>query len=82
MGGVADEALKSLADLQLPVHVDRLAMPVFEDLFPKVVDPASPFEAEVDFPTSYDMGSVAVILHSSGGCLNHGPFLHDLMDGN
>lgn len=68
MGGVADEALKSLADLRM--HVDRLTMPLFEDLFPKVVDPESPFEAHIEFPASYDMEAAAVILHSSGKDLN------------
>lgn len=67
MGGVADDALKNLADLH--VRVDRLAMPVFEDLFPKSFDPESPFEAKVEFPTSYDMQAIAVIMHSSGKTL-------------
>ena len=67
MGGVADDALKSLADLR--VRVDRLAMPVFEDLFPKSVKSESPFEATVEFPTSYDMQAIAVIMHSSGETL-------------
>ncbi|KAI1789126.1 acetyl-CoA synthetase-like protein [Ganoderma leucocontextum] len=71
MGGIADEAFQSLADLR--VHVDRLAMPVFEDLFPETVDPASPFEAEVELPTSYDMEAVAVILHSSGSTAHPKP---------
>ncbi|KAM5540085.1 hypothetical protein V8D89_006225 [Ganoderma adspersum] len=80
-GRVADEALKSLADLR--VHVDRLAMPVFEDLFPTIVDPASSFETDVEFPTSYDMEAPAVIMHSSGSTghpkpiiWNHAGILH------
>ena len=64
VGRIANEALKSLADLSM--HVNRLAMPVFEDLFPTNVDPTSPFEADVEFPESYDMEAPAVIMHSSG----------------
>ncbi|PIL34346.1 hypothetical protein GSI_03121 [Ganoderma sinense ZZ0214-1] len=70
-GDIADDALRSLADLD--VHVDRLVMPVFEGLFPKEVDPASPFEADVEFPTHYDMEAAAVIMHSSGSSAHPKP---------
>ena len=59
---LAKEALASLSNTPIAQH----AMPTFEDLFPAVVDPSSPFESEVVMPTEYDVSGPALIMHSSG----------------
>ena len=68
MQGLAKEAIAILKESG--THVAQHAMPVFEDLYPGKPDPSSPFEANVEMCTSYDVAGPAVIMHSSGKYLH------------
>ncbi|OSD00523.1 acetyl-CoA synthetase-like protein [Trametes coccinea BRFM310] len=60
---VANEALSRLPEGQVTVR----DMPTFEDLFPSEGTKSSEaFEADVEFPKTFDPNSYALILHSSG----------------
>ena len=47
-------------------QVEQHPMPLFEDLYPEAEDPTSPFAADVDIPTKYNMSAPGFALHSSG----------------
>ena len=67
MQTLAAGAISRLAEMG--VDVKQHPMPVFENLYPKVVDPSSPFEQSCEMPTSYDMTSPVFVMHSSGECV-------------
>ncbi|TFK94521.1 acetyl-CoA synthetase-like protein [Polyporus arcularius HHB13444] len=61
---VGDEALQTLA--ASGVHVVEHPAPIFEDIFPDTLKPASPFAADVVIPEKFDVKAQGIILHSSG----------------
>ncbi|TFK79675.1 acetyl-CoA synthetase-like protein [Polyporus arcularius HHB13444] len=60
----AKEALEELAKVEHSVV--QLDLPTFEDLFAENLDATSPLEAVVELPTTFDMNTLASIMHSSG----------------
>ncbi|RPD77018.1 acetyl-CoA synthetase-like protein [Lentinus tigrinus ALCF2SS1-7] len=62
--GTAEEALATLASAGQ--HIVEIQLPSFQDLFAEQLDASSPYEARVELPTSYDVNTVSVIMHSSG----------------
>ncbi|KAI0739441.1 acetyl-CoA synthetase-like protein [Daedaleopsis nitida] len=64
MRATAEDALSTLSSAG--AHVTQLAIPTFDALFAETLEPGNSFEAQVEFPTSFDMGAHATIMHSSG----------------
>ena len=68
----ADEGMRLLAKGSLSAaaaagfHATQMAMPTYETLFADNVEQGSTFDAQVELPTSFDMKSDAIIMHSSG----------------
>lgn len=60
----AKDALEELAKVEHSVI--QLDLPTFEDLFTENLDATSPLEAVVELPTTFDMNTLASIMHSSG----------------
>ena len=61
---VSREALAILANAGKPVV--QHPVPTFEELFAEELDPKSPFLANVQLPTSFDVNTFSNFLHSSG----------------
>lgn len=60
----AQDALGELASTRQKVV--ELRIPSYQDLFAEQLDVSSPYEAQVELPTKYDVDAVGVIMHSSG----------------
>ena len=60
----AQDALGELASTRQKVV--ELKIPSYQDLFAEQLDVSSPYEAQVELPTKYDVDAVGVIMHSSG----------------
>ncbi len=64
MQEVSQEALTILANAGQ--HLIKLPAPTHEDIFSEELDPKSPFMADVQLPTTFDMNAFSNFLHSSG----------------